>query len=198
MASMVREDQAEQTNVELWGIYNVLRNSYLNVLYYERMASRWSNWNLWLQIGASFGSLGAVGTFVAVGTGLFQQQADYWKLAAAIIGVLSALCGAVPAVAGITDKAKRFERLYFAYSELFQIAQRTVMDVRREGVMTPELVGSAKMLHDLCSRLGQLDEPGVDDKLKAKCEGEVRTKYAQGLWYASGNGNQEPAGTEAR
>ena len=75
---------------------------------------------------------------------------------------------------------------------MFHITQRTVMDVRREGGLTPEMIGSAKMLHDFYSRLGQLDDPGVDHRLKKECEAEVREKYPDNeLWYASGDGDQE-------
>ena len=84
---MARIDQIDQTNVELWGIYNVLRSCYLNVLYYGKKASMWSRLNFWLQIGASLGSLSAISAFIAVGAGLAQKYAGYWQLGAATVGV---------------------------------------------------------------------------------------------------------------
>lgn len=190
-AQAARTDQIESTNIELWGLYNVLRSAYLNVLYYGTRAALWSRWNLWLQIGASLGSLGAVSGFIAAGTELAVGHEIYWKIGSALIGVISAICAALPAVVGHAEKINRFERLHFAYCELFQLTQRLSMDIRREGIITQEQTGAAKLLGDLYSRLGQLDDSDYKDELKDKCEKKVRDKYpTDSLWYASEHGNQ--------
>ena len=112
-------------------------------------------------------------------------------LVTALVGVVSALCAAIPAIAGHTEKINRFERLHFAYCELFQLAQLVIMDMRREGIVTSEQRGAAKLLQDLYSRLGQQDDPDHKDKLRDKYEKVVREKYpTDSLWYASENGNQ--------
>ncbi len=184
-------DRLEATNTELWGLYNVLRSSYLNVLYYGSRATTWSNWNLGFQIVASLGSLSAVGAFLAAGTELATGYEVRWKLAASLVGLISAVCAALPVAMGHAEKISRFERLHFAYSELFQLTQRTIMDVRREGLLTQEQLGTAKLLADLYSRLGQQDDPDFKDELRDKYEKEVREKYTpDSLWYASEHGNQ--------
>jgi hypothetical protein len=189
--SVVSRNQVESTNIELWGLYNVLRSSCLNIYYYGARSVTWSRWNLWLQVGASLGSLGAVSGFIAAGTELAGAHQIYWKLGASFVGVISAICAALPAIMGHAEKINRFERLHFAYCELFQLAQRTIMDIRRESVVTQEQVGGAKMLADLYSRLGQLDDPDYKIRLKDQCEKKVREKYPpDSLWYATENGNQ--------
>lgn len=198
MGEVATRDHIEVTNIELWGIYNVLRDAYLNVLYYGKMTARWSRRNLWLQVGASVGSLSAVTGFLASGTSLAGDNQFWWKLAAGIVGVVSALCAALPSLMGLADRIGRCERLHFSYNELFQLAKLASMNVRREGLISSEQVGSAKLLGDISSRLGQQDIPGIDKKLRAECEAEVRTKYDEkSLWYASGHGNQGPKSTTA-
>ena len=191
MEVMARTDKIEATNIELWAVYNVLRSAYLNVLYQGARAVTWSRWNLWLQIGASLGSLGAVSVFIAAGSELARGHEVWWKLLAAAIGVISAVSAALPAIMGHAEKINRFERLHFAYCELFQLAQRMTLDIRREGTVTQEQMGASKILVDMYSRLGQLDDPDLKAKLRDECERQVREKYPVGsLWYASGDGNQ--------
>ena len=149
-----------------------------------------------MQIGASIGSLGAVTGFIAAGTELAKGHELYWKLGAGLIGVVSAVCAALPPIIGHADRINRFERLHFAYCELFHLAKLVTMDVRREGIITSEQRGAAKLLEDLYSRLGQQDDPDHKDKLRDRYEKVVREKYPEeSLWYASEDGNQAtPAG----
>lgn len=180
MYSGVEMDEIRATNTELWGLYNVLRSSYLNVLYYGARATTWSKWNTALQVVASIGSLGAVGSFL-----------EGSKIIASMIGMAAAVCAALPVAMGHADKISRYERLHFAYCELFQLTQRTVMDVRREGLLTQEQLGTSKLLSDLYSRLGQQDDPDFKSTLRDDCEKAVRVKYPpDSLWYASEHGNE--------
>ena len=190
-------DRTEATNIELWGLYNVLRSSYLNVLYYGARATFWSRWNLWLQVVASIGSLGAVGVFLAAGTEAAHPHEIGWKIVAALIGMVSASSAAIPVAMGHAGKINSFERLHFAYCELFQLTQKAVMDIRRKGLVSDEQRSAAKLLEDLYSRLGQHDDPDHKDKLHDRCIAAVNAKYPKdSLWYASGDGNQETvAGT---
>lgn len=196
MLTVARPDQIKTTDIELWGMYNVLRSSYLNVLYYGQMAAKWSARNLWLQIGASIGTLSAVTGFLASQTSVAGEHELGWRIVSAIVGAVSGLCAALPALMGLSHKISKCERLHFSYCELFHLTQRATMDVRREGIISVEQIGVAKLLGDLYSRLGQADDTGIDANLRDKCEREVREKYPpDSLWYASGNGNQttEPA-----
>src|ERR1700722_11585570 len=113
MDAMARTNQIESTNVELWGLYNVLRSSYLNVLYYGSRSVTWSQWNLWLQIGAALGSLGAVSGFMTAGSDLAKGHEGYWKFGSAVVGVISALSAVLPAIMGHAEKINRCERLHF-------------------------------------------------------------------------------------
>lgn len=179
------------TNLELWGLYNVQRSAYLNVLYYGKRAATWAKANLFLQIIASIGSLGAVTGFLTLG------DTGRGKWISAFVGAASAVCAALPAIMGHAEKVNKFEKLHFAYSELFQLAMRASLDIRRSGSLTAEQLGSAKLLNDLYSRLGQQDDPDRKDKLARECEARVRTKFSEeDLWYATENGRQE--GSESR
>lgn len=184
---MPRSDRVEATNIELWGLYNIERNSYLNMLYYGDRATFWSNWNTYLQLGAALGSLGAVGGLLALGSSGPAGQLEWgWKLAAALVGLASGVCGTLPTILGLSDKINRFQRLHFAYCQLFHLAKQGSMDIRREGYVTVEQVGMGKTLSDIYSRFGQSDAPDLKDKLRDKYELETREKYPpDSLWYAS-------------
>jgi hypothetical protein len=178
-------EQRKATNVELEGLYKIQQSSYLNVLYYGKRATIWAAWNLWLQVGAAIGSLGAVTGFITVG------GTDRGKWISAGVGALSAICAALPAIMGHAENVNRFEKLHFAYSELFQLVMRATMDIRRSGVVTEEQIGSAKLLGDLYSRLGQIDDPDRKDKLARKYENIVRAKFPRSnLWYAVDDGKR--------
>ncbi len=184
---MIEVVTVEQTNTELWSLYNVQRNAYLNVLYYGRRVASWSKWNLRLQLAASLGSLGAVSALLAL-----SGSTGAAKWIAAFVGAVSAVCAAIPSIMGHSEKIKHFEKLHFAYSELYHVAQRTAMDVRRNGAFTDELVGVSKTLGDLYSRLGKLDECGIADKIRDECQQCVRDKFPDGsLWYAGEDVNPE-------
>jgi hypothetical protein len=180
-SSTVEERKA--TNLELWGLYRTQRSAYLNVLYYGKRAATWAKWNLWLQIGASIGSLGAVTGFLAT------QGNDLGKWISAFVGAASAVCAALPAIMGHAEKVNKFEKLHFAYCELYQLTMRSALDIRRSGLVTEEQIGAAKLLNDLYSRLGQQDDPDRKDRLAQECEQKVRDKFPEGsLWYATENG----------
>ena len=164
--------QIDATNLELWGLYDIRATAYLNLLYYGARASTWSSWNLWLQVGAAVGSLGAVTGFLALGSD------PLWRWIAAGVGAASAACAALPAIMGHAEKVNRFEKMHFAYCELFELTKRTIMDVRRSGILTEEQLGEAKILNDIRSRLGQIDDPGLKGALRDRCEAKVRERFA--------------------
>lgn len=191
MLQAMTVEERKATNLELWGLYNVQRSAYMNLLYYGRRAATWARWNLWLQVLASVGSLGAVTGFLTVG------GFDKGKWGSAFIGAASAVCAALPAIMGHAEKVNKFEKLHFAYSELYQLVMRAVLDIRRSGQITDEQIGSAKLLNDLYSRLGHQDDTDRKDKVARDCEQKVRDKFPDGsLWYATENGKRkepEPA-----
>ena len=187
---MPKQEHTEATNLELWGLYNIERSAYLNVLYYGTRASSWAFWNLLLQVFAAVGSLGAVTGFLAAGTD------PMWKWISAGVGAASAVCAALPAIMGHADKVNRFEKLHFSYCELFELAKRMAMDIRRSGIITDEQTGTAKILTDLCSRLGQMEDPEFKRELRDSCEIMVRNRFPNGdLWYAGQHEAAEQAGS---
>jgi hypothetical protein len=167
----------ESTDLELYSLYNTRAKAYLNVLYYGSRAATWASWNLWLQIGASVGSLAAVTGFLALGTD------PVWKWTAAGVALMSAISAALPPIMGHADKVNRFEKLHFAYCELLALTERTIMDIRRSDVATGEQIGAARMLSDLSSRLGQQDAPDLKDKLRDHCEMAVRKRFPASEWW---------------
>jgi hypothetical protein len=187
----VTTEERKATNLELWGLYNIQRSSYLNVLYYGKRAATWTKWNLWLQIGASIGSLGAVTGFLTLG------DTHYGKWISAFVGAASAVCAALPAIMGHSEKVNKFEKLHFAYCELYHLTMRATLDIRRSGSLTPEQLGVAKLLNDLYSRLGQQDDPDRKDALARECEKKVRDKFPEdSLWYATENGKRKGSESE--
>jgi hypothetical protein len=181
-------DRVEATDLELWGLYDIRATAYLNLLYYGSRAARWSFWNLLLQVIASIGSLGAVTVFLTLGTDPF------WKWASASFGVFSAVCAVLPAIMGHAEKVNKFEKLHFAYCELFELVKRMVMDVRRAGLITDEQLGAAKLLNDLRSRLGRLEDTGHKDRLREKCEEAVLERFpVSSLWYAGTHADSQRA-----
>ena len=184
---VMHDAQVEATNLELWNLYDVRATAYLNVLYYGHRASTWSKWNLVLQVIAALASLGAVSGFVALGTD------PIWKWVSAFIGLASAVCAIMPAVIGHAEKINKFEKLHFSYCELFELTKRTIVEVKRASRVTDEQLGAVKILNDLCSRLGRIDDPDQKNSLRNDCEKIVRTRFPPSeLWYAGEN-----AGTEA-
>jgi hypothetical protein len=172
-------DAREATNLELWGLYNVQRTSYLNLLYYGARAAFWAKWSVWLQGVAAVGSLGAVTGFLTVGGN------GWGKWLSALIGAISAVCAALPAIIGHAEKINKFEKLHFVYSELFELTTRTVMDIRRSGLLTQQQAGAALLLNDLLSRLGQMDDTDLKEPLRRKYESMVRERFPKDhLWYA--------------
>jgi hypothetical protein len=188
-------EERSATNLELWGLYNVQRSSYMNVLYYGKRAATWERWNLWLQVGASVGSLGAVTGFLAAG------GSGLGKWISAFVGAASAVCAALPAIMGHAVKINKFEKLHFTYCELYHLVMRAVLDIRRSGRITEEQIGSAKLLNDFYSRLGHQDDTDRKDALARDCEQKVRDKFPDGsLWYATENGRRkepEPESTQS-
>jgi hypothetical protein len=183
-------DSQESLNLELWGLYNIQRSSYLNLLYYGARAATWAKWNLFLQVGAAVGSLGAVTGFLTVG------DTDLGKWISAFVGAASATCAALPAIMGHAEKVNKFEKLHFAYCELFELTKRTVMDIRRFGGLTDEQIGATKLLNDIGSRLGHLDDPDRKDALILDCERKVRDRFPEDLlWYADGHEHAAQTGT---
>jgi hypothetical protein len=185
------EDKIAATNVELWGLYDIRAAAYFNLLYYGARATIWSAWNLWLQVGAAVGSLGAVTGFLTL--------ADHptMKWISAGVGALSAVCAALPAIMGHAEKVNRFEKMHFAYCELFELTKREIMEIRRVGLLTNEQLGAAKVLNDLRSRLGQIDDPDIKDALRDRCEKTVRQRFPNStLWYAGEHDHAEQAQSE--
>jgi hypothetical protein len=175
----MNNDRVSATNLELWGLYDIRASAFLNLLYYASRASTWAFWNLLLQVGASIGSLGAVTVFLTLGTD------PICKWASAFVGVVSALCAILPAIMGHAEKVNKFEKLHFAYCELFELAKRMALDIRRAGVITDEQVGAVKLLNDLASRLGRTDDTDFKDKLRDKCQNTVLKRFPrESLWYA--------------
>ena len=181
-------DRVEATNLELWALYDIRATAYLNLLYYGARAATWASWNLWLQVGAAVGSLGAVTGFLAAGAD------PTLKWGSAFIGATSAVCAALPAIMGHAEKVNKFEKLHFAYCELFELVKRTALDVRRAGVITEEQTGAAKLLNDLCSRFGKMDDTELKDELRRRCEVDVRARFPPDtLWYASVHVDEQKA-----
>lgn len=181
-------DRIEATNLELWALYDIRATAYLNLLYYGARAAQWAFWNLWLQVGAAVGSLGAVTGFLTLGAD------PRWKWISAFIGAASAVCAALPAIMGHAEKVNKFEKLHFAYCEIFELVKRTVLDIRRAGLITPEQAGAAKLLNDLCSRLGKLDDTDQKEKLRDKFQAMVLDRFpSESLWYANVHAGTEQA-----
>ena len=106
--------------------------------------------------------------------------------AAALVGALSAISAAIPAVMGHSERVNRFEKLHFSYCELFELTKRTIAEIRRSGLISEEQIGAAKLLGDLCSRFGKMDDPDHKDKIRDDCERIVRERFpVTSLWYAS-------------
>ena len=172
-------DRVEFTNLELWGLYDIRATAYLNLLYYGERAASWAKWNLVLQIVASVASLGAVTVFLTLGT------TPIWKLASALVGVASAICAILPAIMGHAEKVNKFEKLHFSYCELFELTKRIIPEIRKAGLITSEQTGEAKLLLDLSSRLGRLDDTDRKDKIRDRCQAIVLERFPSScLWYA--------------
>jgi hypothetical protein len=183
-------DAVEATNLELWGLYNIQRSAYLNLLYYGARATIWARWNLWLQVGASVGALGAVTGFLTVGSD------PLWKWVSALVGAASAVSAAIPSIMGHAEKVNKFEKLHFAWCEVFELAKRAAMDIRRAALITPEQYGETKLLNDICSRLGHIEDPDRKDTLAESCEARVRERFPdESFWYAGGNAEAGAAQT---
>jgi hypothetical protein len=199
MDVMARADRIEASCIELKGLYDLLRHAYLNVLYYGRRAASCSRLNFWLQLGAAIGSLGAVTGFLTSQTSVAGEYELGWRIASAVVGTLSGICAALPPLMGLTEKINKLERLHFAYCELQHLTQLAIADIRREGLITAEQIGGAKLLLDLHSRLGQQDEPGPQSELRDKCEKDVRDRYPSGsFWYPTVNGNEAADSSTAK
>jgi hypothetical protein len=189
----VPADAQEKTNLELWGLYNIQKSAYLNVLYYGARATTWAGWNMRLHITASALSLAAV-------TGLMTLDAHpFWKWTAAIAGAIAGICAALVAIMGHAEKISRFEKLHFAYYELFKLAELAAMDIRRSGLLTEEQLGAAKTLNEIYSRLGQMDDPDFKEALRNKCQLMVKDRFPKDQsWYAgSHEDTPSQAGTTA-
>ena len=177
MAVLERE-RLEATRTELEQLYSLLRTAALNVKYYGARAKRAKLWHLGLQIAAATGSFSAVGGFL---TG--DQFAGWGKFAWAGIAALSGALAAVSPLVGLSEKANRLGNLHFAYCELYHLCGLLLKDIRRAGVIADEHVGAAKVLYDLNSRLGPMDEEGPSRKLIKKFEAEVNEQIpSETLW----------------
>ena len=77
------------------------------------------------------------------------------------------------------------------------MSKNLALDIRRTKRLTDEQVGGAKVLHDLYSRLGQMDEI-EESNLKAKCEAKVRSRFPdKSLWYATDDASGEESAAPA-
>jgi len=173
-------DHIEKTNLELWGLYNLQRSSRHNVLYYGYRASWYIKWNSALQLVASVLSLSAVAGFLTIGSNGYA----WGKWISGAVGAVSAICAAIPTVFEYAGQIKKFERLHFAYCEIYHLTQLLVLDIRRTTTLTVEQLGAAKLLNELYSRLGQMDETDVKSALSRQFEEQVRKEFPpERLWY---------------
>jgi hypothetical protein len=166
----------------------------LNYKYYGARAAKFERWNLRCQLIASIGSLGAVGGFLALGA------TGWGKWVSAGVGLISAIAAALPRALDFVNKIKKFEGLHFSYSQLFHLTKALSLDIKRSRFVTDEQMGASKIISDIYSRLGQLDETDPKSKLLKRFEQEVRTAIPpETLWYPKPHNSQEGArtGTEA-
>ena len=100
----------------------------------------------------------------------------------------------IPTVFDYAGQIKKFERLHFAYSEIYHLTQLLVLDIRRTGTLTLEQLGTAKTLNELYSRLGQMDETDVKSGASKKFEEQVRKEFPnERLWYTGADAPKEHA-----
>jgi len=190
----MQADTVEKTNLELWGLYNLQRGSRHNILYYGFRAAFYSRWNNVFQLIASLLSLSAVAGFLTIGS----DGHVLGKVIAGAVGAISAICAVIPTVFDYAGQIKKFERLHFAYCEIYHVTGLLLLDIRRGGVLTPEQLGTAKTVNELYSRLGQMDETDVKSKTSRRFEEQVRKEFpAERLWYTGTDVQAEHASAQA-
>jgi hypothetical protein len=128
---------------------------------------------------------------------LFDSRWERWgKWISAGIAAISGVCALLPAIMGHAEHINKYEKLHFAYCELFELSKLTALDIRRSVLLTDKQLGAAVLLNDLSSRLGQIDDPDLKSSLLVKCEAKVRERFPKDmLWYPDQDAGQR---TEAQ
>lgn len=161
---------------ELNRLFNLYRLANLNMRYYGCRAEQFERKSKWTLVIAA--SVSALALALLLGV-----EASWIKpLGAALSGVAAVITGVTPFF-GWTEKIRDLRNLRFAYSQLFGQIEFAITEIKRAGMLTPEDLGLARMVHEGFMRVEALDELEPDQELKNREDERVRTAIpADYLW----------------
>jgi len=161
-ATSTYEYQYTARQAELVEIYDLCRSALLNVYYYGRRARVLSRWNLSVQIVSALGS-------VITLAGLLASVPRIWL----IISGIAAVCVVILPLFHLTEKIATFERLHFAYDNIYRSLDLIVKDIRVCETLKESDRPAIALLFRQYASLGPLDEMDFDRKLRDTMQEEV-------------------------
>ena len=157
---------------ELIQIYDLYRTALLNVYYYGQHAKSLGRRSLILQVVAAIGSSATL-------IGILAKAPTILLIVTAAVAISSA----VSPVLGYADKIAKFERLHFAYNQVFYTLRRLVGEIRSHEEFNDKHRAVAQMLFQQHSALGPLDETDPDAKLIETMQARVNQEIPpEALW----------------
>ena len=157
---------------ELNRLFNLYRIANLNVRYYGCRAERFERWSkVTLVVPAILSTLA-----LALILGVDPKETWARTIAAIAAGMAAIISGTTPFF-GLTEKIRDLRNLRFAYSQLFGQIEFAITEIKRAGVLSPEHIGLARMVHESFMRVEALDELEPDQKLIDKEDAKVRAAF---------------------
>ena len=153
----------------VWTVYDKLRTARLNVKYYSRRLTRLEAENFWTEL-----VLLASAPSSAV-AGLWFWQTRHGELAWRYIGIVAAVAAVLKPVRSLTKRIKELEGAVSGYRALEYDLREIKSLVEQKGKYDVALQSELKKaLQREKILVGKTPEPWEDQKLKRKCELEVR------------------------
>jgi hypothetical protein len=172
-------EMMSKTGSQLTEIYNLLCRSALNKEYYGTILHKTQTWNDVLEIIIA---IGATGTAISALTIWTIQPYGPW-----VWGTLTAISATLAVAKPILQLNKRIERLtrlFVGHTDNYTNLLIVVSRIKRQGDVTPELVGLFETAEARFLDLSKEDDPRPNLRLLTHCEALVRERHPpQSAWY---------------
>ena len=160
------------THIELIQLYQIYRLASLNQRYYGYRDSRIGAWNTRLRVIAA---LGSSGTLLGLLAGVSRT--------ALVLSIVAAVASTISPFLGLIEKTVRFEKLHFAYSELYAEIDALIREIRLRGFADEGHMAVAKAIRENYATLSTLDEPNPDRQVIDRFTKEVNAAIpVESLW----------------
>jgi hypothetical protein len=159
-------------------LYDLFRESRLNVKYYGKELARYQWWNVRIEVAAAIAS-----STTLLSLPLFSGSVG-GKILTGLLGVVAAVLGVLKPVLNFSKRIERLSKLWAGYLSVFVSAQSIVRRVQLTRSVDSIQQDEIRSIHDKMDALCVEDDPCPKPKDLDRLQEEVENQYPlEEFWW---------------